>query len=143
SGGSLLLLRRSLGGGLLRRLRRRRWRSSGRRRSSRSRGRSRHDRRRLRDRLAGLLHVGLVVLHRPVLRGNLVLLGLGCGGGILGLLLLGGRLGLLVGRRRRRNLGRGEIGREHRGSDQQREGLACHGQSPIAGWAAPETNFSG
>src|SRR5688572_8814304 len=65
----------------------------------------RNDRRGLRDGLAGLLHVRLVVLHRLFL--GLDLRGLGLGGRfrVLGLLLLGRGLALLVQRRGRREFG--------------------------------------
>src|SRR5258706_3626306 len=67
-------------------------------------GRGSGGRHRLRNRLAGLLHVALEILHRLVFRGGLVGLRLLGGGRVLRLLLLGGGLALLVERRRGRNL---------------------------------------
>src|SRR5258706_250295 len=78
--------------GALRRARGRRGRGSG------------DDAGRLGNGFARLLHVALVVLDGLVLGGGLVGLRLLGGGGVFRLLLLGRGLGLLVGRRGRRDL---------------------------------------
>src|SRR5258708_18813100 len=105
----------------------------GRHRSALRRLGLRDDRHRLRDGLAHLLHVALVVLHRAVLGGGLVGLRFLGGGRVLRLLLLGGGLALLVERRRRRDLRpRGTHGERHdhgngmhRLHDQSSPGAGC------------------
>src|SRR5258708_6353689 len=93
--------------------------------------------------LVRLAHVVLAVLDRLVLGGGLRGLPLLGGDRVLGLLVLRGGLGLLVGRRRRRDLGPGGGAGEHQDEHANRGLHARHGQSPVAGCAPAATIFSG